>query len=183
MAQTLNLRTAPSDEDVRAALERIVGSEILRPSQRLISFLRFVVEGTLDGHAEHIKGYTIAIEALGRDKSFDPQTNPLVRVEAGRLRHALESYYDGPGQLDPVEIKLPLGSYVPIFTYRSQNTSQHAHFAVTSDGLSVAQQRLRLIAFGALIVAVSTIISILIDYVGLPCAQMQTKHGIHSQHQ
>ena len=58
---------------VRAQLDQIVGSPEFRNSPRLKRFLTFVVEMTLEGKAERIKAYTIAIEALGRGPEFDPQ--------------------------------------------------------------------------------------------------------------
>src|ERR1044072_8595836 len=64
---------------------------------------------------ERIKGYTIAVEALGRAENFDPQADPIVRVEAMRLRRALTRYYENGGKHDPVVIALPLGNYVPMF--------------------------------------------------------------------
>ncbi|MGQ3676539.1 tetratricopeptide repeat protein [Xanthobacter sp. TB0139] len=103
---------------VRAALERVLVSDDLRSSPRLATFLRFVVEATLAGRAEQIKGYTIAVEALGRPSSFDPQADPIVRVEATRLRRALQSYYSGDGQADPLRILIPKGGYVPVFEDR-----------------------------------------------------------------
>jgi hypothetical protein len=78
----------PSADEVRAALERIVASEPFRPSAQLQAFLRFVVDSTLKGEAERIRAFTIAVEAFGRDRDFDPQSDPIVRVEAGRRRRA-----------------------------------------------------------------------------------------------
>lgn len=108
--------TSPSDADIRAALTRIAASEPFRKAPQLASFLRFVVEKALAGQQHAIKGYTIATEALGRPADFDPQADPIVRVEAGRLRRALESYYAGPGLDDAVRIAIPRGTYVPRFT-------------------------------------------------------------------
>lgn len=105
-------------EAVRRALSRVLDSEELRSSPQLANILRFVVEVTLDGRSEAIKGYTIAVEALGRDASFDPQADPIVRVEATRLRRALERYYAGAGAGDEIEIVVPRGSYVPQFLPR-----------------------------------------------------------------
>jgi len=106
---------AVSPESVRAALARLLASEEFQSSPRLCDFLRFVVEATLAGRAEEIKGYTIALEALGRPPSFDPQSDPIVRVEATRLRRALERYYSGAGAQESLEIQIPKGSYVPLF--------------------------------------------------------------------
>ena len=102
-------------EAFRAALARVVASEPFRHAPRLVAFLTFVVEKTLSGEAAAIKGYTIATQALGRPDDFDPQTDPIVRVEAGRLRRALQTYYAGEGADDPVRIAIPLGSYVAGF--------------------------------------------------------------------
>ncbi|WGD29951.1 hypothetical protein AncyloWKF20_19725 [Ancylobacter sp. WKF20] len=108
----------PPPEAVRRALAQVLESEELRSSPQLSTILRFIVEATLQGRADAIKGYTIAVEALGRDASFDPQTDPIVRVEATRLRRALERYYAGAGAGDEIEIAVPRGSYVPQFILR-----------------------------------------------------------------
>ncbi|MCS0503048.1 tetratricopeptide repeat protein [Ancylobacter mangrovi] len=105
-------------EQVRRALASVLDSEELSSSPQLSNILRFVVEATLEGRRDAIKGYTIAVEALGRDASFDPQADPIVRVEATRLRRALERYYAGAGANDEIEIVVPRGSYVPQFTPR-----------------------------------------------------------------
>ena len=109
----------PNPQEVRAALERMSGSEGFRSSPQLAAFLRFTVEAVLRGERDRIKAYTIAVEALGRDERFDPQVDPIVRVEATRLRRAVERYYAGPGADEPVLIELRPGSYVPIFRRRA----------------------------------------------------------------
>jgi tetratricopeptide (TPR) repeat protein len=108
-----------SVDEVQHALASIVASPAFSASPQLAAFLRFVVEAALDGQSDRIKGYTIAVEALGRDASFDPQSDPIVRVEAGRLRRALDRYYAEAGQNDPIVIDLPRGSYVPVFQRRA----------------------------------------------------------------
>jgi hypothetical protein len=145
---------SPNEAEIRAALGRVVTSLCFRRSPRLASFLRFVVETTLDGHADRIKGYSIAIGALGRSDTFDPQTNPIVRVEAGRLRQALNRYYAGPGRNDQLVIALPLGSYIPTFDHRKIVHGLRA-FAVYGRRLipRVLRRRLRLVAFVACIAA------------------------------
>jgi TolB-like protein len=110
--------TDPTPQEIRAALERMAASESFRSSPQLAAFLRFTVEAVLRGERERIKAYTIAIEALGRDERFDPQADPIVRVEATRLRRAVERYYAGPGANEPVLIELRPGSYVPAFRRR-----------------------------------------------------------------
>ena len=111
---------APSREAVKQELERVLASPDFVASDRLKRFLRFVVEEALAGRADRLHAYPIALEVLGRDASFDPQTDPVVRMEAGRLRRRLERYYLGAGQSDPVRIDIPKGGYEPTFTLAAQ---------------------------------------------------------------
>ena len=115
--------------EIRAALARVTASRRLRACPRLASFLRFIVEATLAGRGERIKGYTIGVEALGRPESFDPQSDPIVRVEASRLRRLLADYYAGEGAADPVAIELPRGRYVPVFKRRVDSPPRWLHAA------------------------------------------------------
>ncbi|MGA8612600.1 MAG: hypothetical protein WB760_12915, partial [Xanthobacteraceae bacterium] len=101
--------------DIHKQLERICASTAFRGSLRLTRFLTFVVETTLAGKSDTIKAYTIAVGALDRGGDFNPESDPIVRVEAGRLRRALAQYYAGAGRNDPVVIDLPRGTYVPVF--------------------------------------------------------------------
>ncbi len=78
------------------------------------AFLRFVVMQTLDGNAARIKTYTVALDALGKPATFDPQTDPSVRVLAKRLRDTLSHYYTCTND-HKVLIVLKAGSYVPSF--------------------------------------------------------------------
>jgi adenylate cyclase len=109
----------PDAAAVRAQVERMTASTVLRNSPQLASFLLFVVEAVLRGKAERLKGYTIGVEVLRRDTSFDPQLDPIVRVEATRLRRAIERYYAGPGASDAITISLPRGGYVPRIGWRT----------------------------------------------------------------
>lgn len=79
-------------------------------------FLRFVVEQTLAGNARHLKGFTIARAVFGRDETFDAAHDPVVRIQAGRLRRAIERYYLVAGRNDPIRIDIPKGAYVPAFS-------------------------------------------------------------------
>lgn len=119
MASPDNCSDRPSAAAIRAALDRITASATFRASPKLSAFLRFVVEQELAGASANTKAYTIAVEAFGRGADFDPQTDPIVRVEAGRLRRAIVAYYAGSGADDPVAIDLPRGHYVPTFTRRT----------------------------------------------------------------
>lgn len=116
----LRFRTSPvvGRDEILAALARVCSSPPFKRAPQLKNFLRFAVEMTLAGQADRLKGYTIGLEALGRSDDFDPQIDPIVRVEAIRLRAALARYYAVFGIDDPIVIGLPPGGYVPCFGRR-----------------------------------------------------------------
>ncbi len=105
-------------ESIQAQAAKILASGLFAESERLRGFLQFTVEQTLQGQFDHIKEYLIGVEVFGRDESFDPRTDPIVRVQAGKLRSRLEKYYTSEGREDSVVIEYPKGSYVPIFKRR-----------------------------------------------------------------
>jgi hypothetical protein len=95
-----------SAEDVRGQLQRILASPPFLNARRASQFLRFVVEGTLDGE-DGFKEYLIGIEVFDRPQNYDPKDDPVVRIEAGRLRKKLAEFYAGPGVNDPILIERP----------------------------------------------------------------------------
>jgi TolB-like protein len=102
---------------VREALERILASPGFDASARNRRFLEYLVEETLAGRAGRLKGLTIAIDVFGRDAAtFDRESDPVVRIEAAKLRRRLKSYYLTAGQDDPIRIDIPKGGYAPTFT-------------------------------------------------------------------
>lgn len=80
-----------------------------------------MVKETLSGKASLIKGYTIGLEVFDKDENFDPQTDAIVRVEAGRLRRLLEHYYLDEGATDDIILSLPKGGYEPSFAENDQS--------------------------------------------------------------
>jgi serine/threonine-protein kinase len=94
---------------------RITSSAQFASSACLSALLRFVVEQTVNGRAEKIKEYTIAVEVFGRPASFDPRLDTIVRVQASKVRTKLKEYYASDGARDSILIDLPRGTYVPVF--------------------------------------------------------------------
>jgi adenylate cyclase len=114
---------SPTAEAIRRQVAKILISPQFVNSPNLRNFLSFIVEKTLTGQAADIKGYTVATEVLGRKADFDPNLDPIVRIQAGRLRRALEQYYRVQGLSDAVVIEVPKGSYVPVFRSASRQES------------------------------------------------------------
>jgi adenylate cyclase len=107
----------PSDQEVRQELSTLLGRGDFHASERNRRFLTYIVEETLQGRADRIKAYSIAIATFDRSDDFDPLTDPIVRIEASRLRRSLEHYYLTAGKSDHVRIDMPKGSYVATFRY------------------------------------------------------------------
>jgi adenylate cyclase len=110
--------TASPSEPNRAALARVLSAPEFAQAPRLSQFLTYVAEESLAGRGAAIKGYTIATAVYGRPADFDPNADPLVRVEAGRLRKALSQYYQTAGASDPVQLDMPRGAYAVTFAAR-----------------------------------------------------------------
>ena len=109
---------------VQQQLERILGSATFRQVDRLRRFLKFVVLESIAGRQDELKEYVVGIQVFGKETSFDPRSDPVVRVQARRLRARLVRYYVEEGQGDEVLIDLPKGGYSPVFSRREAGTSR-----------------------------------------------------------
>ncbi len=98
---------------IRMQLEKILSHGLFARSDRMARFLRFAVDWTLEGKAAELKEYLIGVEVFDRKPSYDPRVDPIVRVEARRLRAKLKAYYEGDGRDDPVVFEFSAGSYAP----------------------------------------------------------------------
>ncbi|KRE16761.1 hypothetical protein ASE66_09110 [Bosea sp. Root483D1] len=111
---------------VRKQVDRILKSADFAATGRLRNFLTFVVEEALAGRGNRLKAYVIAKEVFGRGDNFDTMNDPVVRIEAGRLRRALERYYLLSGREDPIRIDIPKGTYIPTLQWTGREHSVEA---------------------------------------------------------
>ena len=111
-------------------IDRILRSDEFRNSEVLLHLLQYLADKSASGAADNLKEYTVAIEALGKPSSYDPQTNSVVRIQAGRLRQKLAEYYRAEGKDDPILIELPKGRFRLI---TSQRTSKEQTVPLLSD--------------------------------------------------
>jgi hypothetical protein len=91
-AISLSCWSESDQKAIREQLVRIVNSGPFHQSQRRQRFLEYLVNETLTGRGERLKGYNIALEVFDRPETFDPTIDPLVRIEAARLREKLREY-------------------------------------------------------------------------------------------
>src|SRR2546425_7368633 len=104
-----------SEHAIREHLSALLSSTAFAQVDRLKRFLRYVVEETVAGRSESLKEYSVGVEVFDREPSFDPRTDPIVRVQARRLRDRLSRYYEEEGRHEEMRIELPKGSYAPLF--------------------------------------------------------------------
>jgi adenylate cyclase len=117
---------------VRSHLERVLHSPHFDGSTRSREFLRYVVEEVLAGRGAYLKQAAIAVEVFGRKADFDAVIDPIVRVQAGRLRRSLERYYLLSGDADSMRIELTKGSYAPVFVEISVMPAQTSSNATSA---------------------------------------------------
>jgi TolB-like protein/Tfp pilus assembly protein PilF len=104
--------------EIQEQLETVLASETFQRAERLSRFLRYVVEQSLAGQEKTLKEYSIGLHVFDKPESFDTRVDPIVRVEAGRLRAKIRDYYDGEGSNDPVWLGLRKRGYSPAFHRR-----------------------------------------------------------------
>ena len=125
-AISLNCWSESDQKAIREQLVRILNSGPFHQSQRRQRFLEYLVNETLAGRGERLKAYNVALEVFDRPETFDPITDPLVRIEAARLREKLREYYGTDGQGDPIHIDLPKGTYTPQIEFRHEGAPRIA---------------------------------------------------------
>jgi len=95
-------------------LDQALNSPLFRNADRQARFLRFVVDSALHSPESSIKEFDIGIAVYDRRSDYDPRMDPIVRVEAARLRARLREYYEVTPP-EHVRIEIPKGHYVPVF--------------------------------------------------------------------
>ena len=131
-----NIESQPSSRnpdsrssEIRATLERLLGTQHFFAASRRGQLLRYLVEHTLKGDADKINEYAIGLEVFQRPASFDPRIESVVRTEFSRLRQRLRDYYAEDGRRDSIVIEFPPRSYVASFTFRDPSKfASQRHF-------------------------------------------------------
>src|SRR5438552_6762528 len=111
---------------IRQQLDRVLASPTFQQVDRLKRFLTFITLEAAAGRGDQLKEYVIGVQVFGKEESFDPRTDPIVRVQARRLRTRLVRYYRDEGVNDDVVIDLPKGGYAPVFRRRSPGAGRRS---------------------------------------------------------
>lgn len=139
----------PHREAVARTLEAIVASGVLGKGDRRAKLLHYLVDSELDGRGEEIKAFSIALDVLGRDASFDPTTDSIVRSEVGRLRDALRLYFAERAAPEDIRIEIPKGTYRPVLCSTAQKQPRSSQWL---------RKRGPALSFGAIVLAVAGVI-------------------------
>ena len=126
-----------SKQEIQQQLELILHSKDFMASQRLKDFLGFIVQATLDGKGEELKAYKIAIDVFGLEEDFDPNTNPMIRTEAGRLRSKLDHYYLRNPHSE-IYISIPKGAYAASFSRHPGSSANNPEVSLPPELLSLS---------------------------------------------
>jgi serine/threonine-protein kinase len=122
-----------ASETIQAGLARVLENRYFCHSARLSRFLRFAVERAIQGRSDELKEYIIGLEVFDRKETYDPRVDPIVRVEASRLRSKLKKYYLTDGKDDPIEIQIPVGTYAPVVLARQAEKNEPAPLDSSGD--------------------------------------------------
>jgi tetratricopeptide (TPR) repeat protein len=126
----------PNPGQIGETLERVLASATFARSDRARKLLRYLVDQQLSGQADRLKGFSIAVDVFGKDADYDPSTDAIVRVQAGRLRELLDQYFAGEGSTEPVRITIPRGNYIP--SYALTASEAPASISVTAPVEAIA---------------------------------------------
>src|SRR5664279_307191 len=103
-------------EAERRLLERIMDSPHFAQASSLKRTLAYLCERPDDNGSNLPKEYEIAVEALGRPGSFDPKTDPIVRVNVAAIRQRLQAYFESEGREEKLRLDIPKGIYRAVFS-------------------------------------------------------------------
>jgi TolB-like protein/Tfp pilus assembly protein PilF len=129
---------ASADVAVQLQLERILTSATFRQVDRLKRFLRFIVSEAVAGRGDQLKEYVIGVQVFDKEPSFDPRADPIVRVQARRLRARLVRYYREEARPDELSIELPKGRYSPLIKPREVASTKRSISAALLNQNAVA---------------------------------------------
>src|SRR5262245_13096241 len=128
-----------TQEEMKRALNRVLNSKHFVHAPMKQKFLRLTCDFHLNGRGAELNEYLIGREVFDRDDSYNPATDPIVRVGAHGVREKLALYYQREGADDEIRIEIPVGSYEPVFIRSGQALPAEAAIALSA-GVDVGRQ-------------------------------------------
>jgi hypothetical protein len=100
----------PTDLEKENILSQIIESPEFNGSTRYQELLQYLVNKS--SKVTSLKEAEIAHEVFGKDSSFDPSTDPLIRSYISNLRKKLEHYYLTTENQFAYRLEIPKGQYL-----------------------------------------------------------------------
>src|SRR5262245_9177393 len=122
-----------TQEEMKRALNRVLNSKHFVHAPMKQKFLRLTCDFHLNGRGAELNEYLIGREVFDRDDSYNPATDPIVRVGAHGVREKLALYYQKEGLDDEFRIEIPVGSYEPVFIKTGQASPAEAAAATSAE--------------------------------------------------
>ncbi len=112
--------------NIDESLDQILSSSRFKGSAQLQTLLKYIVEGSIQGHDDALKERIIGIDVFGRKSDYDTADDPIVRSRVGLLRKRLAQYYESEeSRGSTVQIVIPNGSYRPSFIFRPEARTEN----------------------------------------------------------
>lgn len=138
-AESIDSERKLKDDPRWQLVQRIVASPLFTKSTRLSSFLEYVCDQTLLGHAKDINEQSIGEKVFERGQGYDPGLDNIVRVYARKLRERLDEYFFTHGISEAYVITIPRGGYVPIFSIRPSSISGEQLYEIEKGDLATPE--------------------------------------------
>jgi hypothetical protein len=167
-------------EDVRRTLDQIQNSKYFVHAHKKRQFLNVVSDFYLNGRAQELNEYVLAYDVFGRDSTYNPSADPIVRVVAHEIRKKLESYYLNEGADDEIRMDLPAGSYQPVFHRHHQSARENTNAAVTTVELRAENpEEKRYLTLGTIFLIASVLaLAIAVIFLALSNRELKRSAGV-----
>lgn len=111
-------------------LNKILNSKEFSGSKIYGAYLTYLVEAKAKGR--ELKETTIALEVFGKDSTFNPAEDTIVRSHTYNLRKKLETYYYSEGKDDEYRLDIPKGHYEVTFVRAPGSKSESKNGLITT---------------------------------------------------
>lgn len=127
MKKEIDVNEGITEEKIRSACDSILKSKAFLKAYRMRRLLCFLVDQAISGEKGNTSEYVIGINVFDRNPSDYVSEDPAVRVQVGRLRKRLATYYSNNVPPGGIEVSIPVGQHIPIFRRMQQKERHHAH--------------------------------------------------------
>lgn len=153
-------------EDIRREYRRIIATREFARAPVMRRLLGFLVDESLAGRGAQLKAYSVAVQGLGREADFDPQSDSYPRVQVGRLRRMLDAAYAREGAPNGFSMTIPLGSYAMRFVAAERMSAPPEPTPPAPEPAPIADQSRLAARVIAILIVIAAALLILLPLIG-----------------